>query len=97
LTTLLDLLVEFTLVNFIKEVFLMAKLGNFETPAGNKGNIFEISSWGGMILGAMVMILTFGIGEHFAKAIQGRVPATQVTQPWNTPAPVSNAPQKITL
>lgn len=75
----------------------LAKLGNFETPAGGKGNLFDIGSWGGMILGSMVMILTFGIGEHIASRIQGRVPATQVTQPWQSvPAPQIGQ-QKITL
>lgn len=75
----------------------MAKLGEFKTPAGGSGNVFEIGSWGSMILGSMVMILTFGIGEHLASRVQGRVPSTQVTQPWQSPAPVSNIPQKITL
>lgn len=74
----------------------MAKLGNFETPTGAKGNVFEIGSWGSLILGSMIMILTFGIGEHFAARIQGKVPTTQVTQPWQTPV-VNNTPQKITL
>lgn len=75
----------------------MAKLGNFEAPTGAKGNIFDVGDWGSMILGSVVLLVTFGIGEHFASKITGKVPGTQITQPWQTPAPISNAPQKITL
>jgi hypothetical protein len=75
----------------------LAKLGSFETPTGAKGSIFDIGDWGSLILGSMMLLVTFGIGEHFANKITGKVPSATVTQPWATPAPLSNTPQKITL
>jgi hypothetical protein len=74
----------------------LAKLGNFETPTGSKGNVFEIGSWGSLILGSMIMVLTFGIGEHIASRVQGKVPMTSVSNPF-PPQVVNNTPQKITL
>lgn len=74
----------------------MAKLGNFEAPTGAKGNIFDIGDWGSMVLGSMMLLITFGIGQHFAQKVTGRVPGATIEQPW-TPAVVNNTPAKITL
>jgi hypothetical protein len=81
----------------IKGVFSLAKLGQFESPTGAKGNVFDISDWGSMILGSFMLLLTFGIGQAFAQKVTGKVTSAQIEQPWSTPAPISNAPAKITL
>lgn len=75
----------------------MAKLGNFEAPTGAKGNVFNIGDWGSMILGTVMLLVTFGIGEHFASKVTGRVHSAQITNPFPAPTPVSTAPTKITL
>lgn len=75
----------------------MAKLGNFEAPTGAKGNIFDIGDWGSMILGTVMLLVTFGIGEHFASKVTGKVHSAQITNPFPAPVPVSNTQQKITL
>lgn len=75
----------------------MAKLGNFESPSGAKGNVFDIGDWGSMILGAFMLLFTFGIGEHFYQKVTGRVHSAQITNPFPAPTPVSTTPTKITL
>lgn len=75
----------------------MAKLGNFESPTGAKGNVFDIGDWGSMILGTVMLLVTFGIGEHFANKLTGKVPAASISNPFPPQVPVSTAPQKITL
>jgi hypothetical protein len=75
----------------------LAKLGSFEAPTGAKGNIFDIGDWGSMILGTVMLLVTFGIGEHFANKITGKVPGASISNPFPPQAPISTAPQKITL
>lgn len=75
----------------------MAKLGNFEAPTGAKGNVFDIGDWGSMILGTFMLLVTFGIGEHFYSKVSGRVPGSSISNPFPAQVPVSNTPQKITL
>lgn len=61
----------------------MAKLGQFQTPTGAKGNIFSLDSWVSMIVGAVVLIVTFAIGQDLAKKIGGVAPVdTTVDRPW---------------
>lgn len=74
-------------------------LGDFTTPTGTRGNVFSIESWGSMILGTVVLIVTFSMGQHFADKLQNKMPRADLTpeQPWKSPAPVSAAKQKITL
>jgi hypothetical protein len=75
----------------------LAKLGTFESPTGAKGNVFNISDWGSMILGSFMLLITFGIGQAFAQRISGKIPGSSIEQPWTTPTPVATTPQKITL
>lgn len=76
----------------------MAKLTDFQTPTGAKGNLFSPGDWGSLILGSAVLFLTVGVGQHIAGKVQGRVPDTQINNPFPPQAPVAApAPQKITL
>jgi hypothetical protein len=75
------------------------KLGDFQTPTGASGNIFNISDWASLIVGAIVLIVTFATGQHLANKIQGKVPGVDATieQPWASPAPIVQSKQKVTL
>lgn len=52
----------------------MKKLGDFQTPTGAKGNIFNITDVGGLILGAVVLIFTFAMGQNLAGKLSGKAP-----------------------
>lgn len=75
------------------------KLGDFQTPTGASGNIFNISDWASLIVGAIVLIITFATGQHLANKMGGKLPGvdTQIEQPWVSPVPVAQGKQKITL
>jgi hypothetical protein len=76
----------------------LAKLGNFESPTGAKGNITNVGDWGSMILGSFMLLITFGIGQAFAQKVTGKaLHSAQIEQPWSTPTPIAATPQKITL
>jgi hypothetical protein len=77
----------------------MAKLTQFTTPTGGKGNILNPMDWLGYILGAMVLIITFAVGQNFANKVGGRVPGVDATieQPWKSPVPVSQERAKVVL
>lgn len=74
-------------------------IGQFETPTGQKGNIFSPKSWLSGILGAAVLFFFLAIGQNIAKTVSSRVPQmdSQLDQPWNNPAPVSNRPREVVL
>lgn len=79
----------------------MAKLGDFKTPTGGGGNLLNPMDWLAYILGAVVLIITFAMGQNFANKLGGRVPGIDSTieQPWAS-APVvlqqqNNQRQKI--
>lgn len=66
----------------------MAKLGTFKTPTGATGSIFNIGDWVSMIIGAVVLIVTFAVGQDLAKKIGGVAPVdTQIDRPWNEEHP----------
>lgn len=66
----------------------MAKLGDFKTPTGASGNLFDISSWIGLIVGTVVLFITFGVGQRFAQGLNGKMGLdTNIEQPWQTAIP----------
>jgi hypothetical protein len=78
----------------------VAKLGEFQTPTGAKGNILNPGDWLGLIVGAVVLIITFAVGQNLAGKVGSRLPIdTRIDQPWDIPAPVvvNNEKQKIIL
>lgn len=64
----------------------MAKLTDFKTPTGGSGNILNPSDWLNFILGAVVLIITFAVGQNIANKIGGKVPGVDATieQPWKS-------------
>lgn len=69
----------------------MAKLTDFQTPTGAKGNLLDPSSWLALILGSAVLLITFAMGQNVASKISGRVPMLDSTieKPYvDRPAPV---------
>lgn len=64
----------------------MAKLGNFKTPTGATGNIFSLGSWAELILGAMVLLLTFATGQKLVQSIpSNKVLDTSIEPVFNSP------------
>jgi len=47
------------------------KLGDFKTPTGQGGNIFKLGSWLELILGSMVLIIAFSMGQVFTSKVGG--------------------------
>jgi hypothetical protein len=68
----------------------VAKLGDFKTPTGASGNIFRISDWFALILGSVVLLITFAMGQNFANKLNGKVPLLDAQ-----PDPVFKQPQPI--
>lgn len=52
----------------------MAKLGDFKTPTGASGNILNPMDWLAFIVGAMVLIITFAMGQNFASRLGAKIP-----------------------
>lgn len=75
------------------------KLGDFKTPTGGGGNILNPMDWIGYILGAMVLIITFAMGQNFASKLGGKVPGVDasIEQPWTSPKPVVNERARVIL
>lgn len=69
----------------------MAKLGDFKTPTGGGGNILNPMDWLSFILGAVVLIITFAMGQNFASKIGNKIPGVDATidQPWKSDIPVA--------
>lgn len=73
------------------------KLTDFQTPTGASGNLFDITSWTSLILGTIMLLVTFGIGQNLAQKLNGKGPIdTDIEQPWKSPANVLN-PQPYTF
>ena len=68
----------------------MAKLGDFKTPTGASGNLLNPMDWLSFILGAVVLIITFAMGQNFANKLGGKIPGLDSTieQPWKSDVPV---------
>ena len=74
----------------------MAKLGDFKTPTGASGNLLNPMDWVAFILGAMVLIITFAMGQNFANKLGGKIPGmdAQIEQPWKSEPVVMPGNQK---
>lgn len=73
----------------------MAKLTDFTTPTGAKGNILDISSWSQMILGSMVLLATFAIGQNFLNKASSKIPIdTQIDPIVKMPSMASSTPAR---
>lgn len=57
----------------------MAKITDFTTPFGTHGNLFDIKSIWGLVLGAGVLLVTFGFGQRLAGIVHNRIPAVPST------------------
>lgn len=75
------------------------KLGDFKTATGGSGNILNPMDWVAYILGAVVLIITFAMGQNFANKLGGKVPGIDSTieQPWASPTPVKNERARVIL
>lgn len=56
-----------------------AKLANFTTPTGVQGNLFDLGSIWSLVLGSVVLLATFAMGQNVARAVTGKVPAIDTT------------------
>ncbi|MEA4892652.1 MAG: hypothetical protein VB085_08840 [Peptococcaceae bacterium] len=64
----------------------MPKLGDFKTPTGATGNVFSLGSWAELILGAIVLLLTFATGQKMVQAIpSNKVLDTSIEPVFNSP------------
>lgn len=69
----------------------MAKLTDFTTPTGQKGNILQPSSWLPLITGAMMFLLTFSLGQWiFNGFIKPKSPAGGIDPIVDRPQAVNN-------
>jgi hypothetical protein len=79
----------------------MAKLGEFKTPTGATGNLLNPMDWLSLVLGAIVLIITFAMGQNFASKLGGKIPGIDSTieQPWKSdiPAVTSNKNSRVVL
>lgn len=75
------------------------KLGDFKTPTGASGNIFKVNDLLSLILGAVVLIFTFAMGQNIANKVGTRVPGldSQVEQPWRNPQVQTTTKQRTIL
>ena len=70
------------------------KLGQFQTPTGQTGNVFSLDSWIKLILGAFMFLVTFGLAQRFGKAVENRVGFLDATpeQPFEQRRVMSSGP-----
>ncbi len=70
------------------------KWGDFVTQTGLKGNIFNPNDWVKMILGGVVLIITFAASQNLAKKIGGKVPYVDTDIDPITRQPIVEGPSK---
>lgn len=81
----------------------MAKLGDFKTPTGGSGNVLNPMDWVAYIIGAVVLIITFAMGQNFANRLGSKIPGvdSQIEQPWQSNPVIlqsqNNGIQKVRL
>jgi hypothetical protein len=70
----------------------MAKLTDFKTPTGATGNLLNPLDWLGLIMGVVVLLATFGIGQNIANKLNGKGPFDTELEPVfkNPIPPMSN-------
>jgi hypothetical protein len=75
----------------------MAKMTDFTTPTGVKGNIFDLTSMWNMILGTAIFLFVFSTGQNLAKRVSDKVPAvdTRPDQPWSSPVTVTKMQKEV--
>lgn len=52
----------------------MAKLGDFQTPTGQRGNLLSPKTWLGLILGALALMISFGVASVLYGKVKRAVP-----------------------
>jgi hypothetical protein len=60
----------------------LAKLTDFtkfQTPTGATGNLLSPQSWLSLILGTVMLLATFAIGQNVSKRVSERIPAVDTT------------------
>jgi hypothetical protein len=74
----------------------MAKLTKFQTPTGATGDVLDPSSWLSLVVGAVVLILTFALGQNLANKVGASVPGvdSKIDRPWSKPQPQMETAQK---
>lgn len=54
---------------------------DFTTPSGTKGNLTSIGDITSMIIGVMIFLLTFGIGQKLFNKVEAVIPYDQKISP----------------
>jgi hypothetical protein len=49
-------------------------VGDFQTPTGAKGNLFNLKDMWGLILGGFVLLFTFATAQNLARKASDRFP-----------------------
>jgi hypothetical protein len=76
----------------------VAKLGDFKTPTGSSGNIFNVGDWLSLVIGAIVLIITFAMGQNVANKLGKKLPVdTTIDQPWANPVQPTKGKEKVVL
>lgn len=75
----------------------MAKLTNFKTPTGQTGNILNPKDWFSMVLGVMVLLITFALGQKFTSVVGEKASFvdTSIEKPYNDPQPKPEGKGKV--
>ena len=50
------------------------QFGEYTTPTGSKGNIFSISNWAQLIIGVMVFLVAFAMGQSLTARVGSMLP-----------------------
>jgi hypothetical protein len=71
----------------------MAKITDFETPTGQKGNLFSPMTWIPLITGSLVLLATFSAAQKLGGAIGNKIPLIDSTpnSPWQSQPVPSNS------
>jgi hypothetical protein len=59
----------------------MAKMTEFVTPTGARGNLLSPSSWIQMILGVIVFLVAFAIGQNITQKASSKLPFDTTIDP----------------
>lgn len=57
----------------------MAKWTDFTTPTGAKGNLFDVKSIWGMVLGTVILLVTFSFGQRLSQNVHSKLPVIPST------------------
>jgi hypothetical protein len=73
----------------------MAKITDVQTPFGASGNILSPSSWLQMILGVVMFLIVFAIGQNVKDRIGSKLPIDTTIDPIiRQPVAATNSPAK---